>query len=228
MIDTRRKHSADSVYRMRTQLAVAFTESRTAALVHEPWKLRVGGAQLTVRPSTEFDLAGTAIMHRRCSARSLLGRYRLGGRAPAVIALDRQLRAPLSFVVTVPQADTIPAAIIATAIVGTDTSHGPDSAEIAVLVEDSWQAQGIGRELVRHLAGTAALVGYTKLVAYPGPSRSAVQRMMIRIGTTTMIESEDGAHLHTVPPPRAVEGLGPLRTGRFVWGRYDEEVGATA
>jgi GNAT superfamily N-acetyltransferase len=213
---------------MRTQHAVAYTDSRTAALVHEPFKLRVGGAELTVRPSTEFDLAGAAVMHRRCSARSLLGRYRLGGRAPAVIALDRQMRAPLSFVVTVPQADTIPAAIIATGIVGTDTTHGPDSAEIAVLVEDSWQGQGIGRELVRHLAGTAAIVGYTKLVAYPGPSRSAVQRMMIRIGTTKMIESEHGGHLHTALPPRAVEGLGPLRTGRFVWGVYDEGVGATA
>jgi GNAT superfamily N-acetyltransferase len=228
MIVTLPKHALDSVYGMRTQHAVTYNDSRTAALVHEPWKLRVGGAELTVRPSTEYDLAGTAIMHRRCSARSLLGRYRLGGRAPAVIALDRQLRAPLSFVVTVPQADTIPAAIVATALVGTDPNHGPESAEIAVLVEDSWQAQGIGRELVRHLAGTAALVGYTKLIAYPGPSRSAVQRMMIRIGTTKMIDGDDGGHLHTVLPPRAVEGLGPLRTGRFVWGMYDEGVGAIA
>lgn len=213
---------------MRTQNADTGNQSRTAALVHEPFVLRVGDAQLTVRPSTEFDLAAAAAMHRRSSARSLLGRYRLGGRAPSALALDRQLRSPLSFVATAPRADAIPAAIIATAIVGTDLTQGPDTAEVAVLVEDSWQRRGIGRELVRHLAGTAALVGYTRLVAYPGPSCVAAQRMMIRTGPTTMIEGAEGGQLRTVLPARAVEGLGPLRTGRFVWGHYDDGVGATA
>lgn len=207
---------------MSTQPAVLAHQSRTAALVHEPFRLRVGQTELTVRPSTELDLAGAAGLHRRCSARSLLGRYRLGGRGPAVIALDRQLRAPLSFVVTGRQIGPIPTAIIATAVVGTDPAHGSDTADVAVLVEDSWQAQGIGRELTRHLAGTAALVGYTRLVAYPGPSDSVVQQLMIRIGPTTMVQTEDGGHLHTRLPARAVEGLGPLRTGRFVWGPFSD------
>ncbi|MEO9134954.1 MAG: GNAT family N-acetyltransferase [Jatrophihabitantaceae bacterium] len=213
---------------MRVQPAVVRTDSRTAALVHEPWKLRVDAAELTVRPSSEHDLAGAAVMHHRCSARSLLGRYRLGGRPPAVLALDRQLRAPLSFVVSGPQARTIPAALVATAMVSTDPSHGSESAEIAVLVEDGWQRQGIGRELVRHLAGAAALAGYTELIAYPGPSRAAVQQLMITVGPTKMIDSDDGGHLHTALRPSAVEGLGPLRTGRFVWGVYDDGVGAIA
>jgi GNAT superfamily N-acetyltransferase len=213
---------------MRIQHAIACPQARTAALVHEPWKIRADGGELTVRPSSEHDLAQTAVMHRRCSARSLLGRYRLGGRPPAVLALDRQLRAPLSFVVCTPAPGSGATAVIATALVGTDPAHGQDSAEIAVLVEDSWQRLGIGRELVRHLAGAAALVGYTGLVAYPGLSRSAVQRMLIRVGTTTMTEGADGGHLHTKLSPRAVEGLGPLRTGRFVWGAYAEPEDAIA
>jgi GNAT superfamily N-acetyltransferase len=207
---------------MRNQHALSCAGPRTTTLVHEPWKLRVSGCELTVRRSTEHDLASTAIMHRRCSARSLLSRYRLGGRPPAVVELDRQLRAPLSVVVTVD------AAIVATASLASDPGHGSASAQIGVLVEDSWQRQGIGRELVRHLAGVAMLVGYRDLVAYPGPSTSAAQGLLVRVGTTRLVESAEGNHLHATIPPRAVEGLGPVRTGRFVWGVYDEGMGATA
>jgi GNAT superfamily N-acetyltransferase len=211
---------------MKTHHALSCAGPRTTTLVHEPWKLRVNGCELTVRASTEHDLASTAIMHRRCSARSLLGRYRLGGRPPAVLALDRQLRAPLSFVVSAGGPD--PSAVIATASLTNDAQHGPSSLQIGVLVEDSWQRQGVGRELVRHLAGVAVLVGFNDLVAYPGPSATVAQGLLVRVGTTRLVEAPEGNHLHAAIPMRAVEGLGPVRTGRFVWGMYDEGMGAIA
>ncbi|MBN9619760.1 MAG: hypothetical protein J0H43_08520, partial [Actinobacteria bacterium] len=64
-------------------------------LVDEAWTLRVGRHPLLVRPSGVRDLPGLARMHGRCSARSLLDRYRTGGRPPTVAALDLALRRPL-------------------------------------------------------------------------------------------------------------------------------------
>lgn len=198
-------------------------------MLAEPWALRVDGGALIVRPSASRDLAAVAVMHLRCSARSLLARYGLGGRAPSVVALDRQLRAPLSFVATCPPADRAPGAVIATAALLPD-EHGPGSARICVLVEDSWQRQGIGAELVRHLAGAAVLTGHTELIATSVTGTAVAQRILVAIGPTRYVSDGRAGHLHTALPPSALDGLGALRTrnrGRgFTWdGRdlYDTE-----
>ena len=199
-----------------------------SAILDEPWKLRADDTELTVRGSDSRDLAAVAIMHRRCSARALLARYRLGGRAPAVLALDRQLRGPLSYVVTTAGEPGRPGAVIALAVVEPDDGHGAGSARLGVLVEDSWQRQGIGRELVRHLAGSAALAGYTQLIAYSGSGTALAQRMLVRVGATRYVVDDEGGHLHTSLPTRAVEGLGPIRSGRFVWGDHGLSAAARA
>ena len=54
----------------------------------EPWPLYVDGTILTVRGADPRDLPGVALMHGRCSAKSLLDRYRSGGRPPAIVILD--------------------------------------------------------------------------------------------------------------------------------------------
>jgi predicted N-acetyltransferase YhbS len=205
---------------MRTPHPFTCTSERSAAILGEPWTMRSGEARLIVRPSNAHDLAATAIMHRRCSARSLLARYRLGGQAPPVLALDRQLRASLSFVVTMAPDGSAPGAVIATGLVDTDSEHGPGSARVAVLVEDSWQRQGIGRELMRHLAGAAALAGYSELIASSASGTAVAQRLLVGIGPTRYVADVNGGHLHTTLPASAVGGLGPLRAGRFVWGDH--------
>src|SRR4051812_27365631 len=68
--------------------------------VRAPKPLYVDGTFLTVRGARPSDLPGAALMHGRCSPKTLLDRYRTGGRSPAVLALDKHLREPLSFVVT--------------------------------------------------------------------------------------------------------------------------------
>jgi GNAT superfamily N-acetyltransferase len=168
---------------------------------------------MIVRPSTPHDLAAAAVMHHRCSARSLLGRYRLGGRPPTVIALDRQLRAPLSFVAALRDDPPQTGAIVATALLVPDPRHGPRSVEAGILVEDSWQGQGIGRELIKHLAGAAVLAGFGDLVAYPGGSARIPGRLLAMVGITRMIDDDGGGHLHAALPMRAVEQLGPVRVG---------------
>ena len=110
--------------------------------------LYADGTILTVRGATPQALPGVALMHSRCSAKTLLDRYRVGGRAPGVVILDRDLREPLSFVVT-----SDDGRIVGQAQVSADTTHTIGSAQVGMLVEDQWQMLGIGRALLsRHAA----------------------------------------------------------------------------
>jgi len=178
-----------------------------------PWSLRVEGVSTVVRPGTASDLADVAVMHHRCSARTLLGRYQLGGRAPSILAMDRMLREPLSYVVARPASTGGTGAVLATAMLCADPNYGPQAVTASVLVQDSWQRLGIGTELMLHLAGVAAACGHRELVAYPGLMSEATRRLVTRVGTTRLIETADGVHLRTTLAPYATAGLGPLRTG---------------
>jgi GNAT superfamily N-acetyltransferase len=169
--------------------------------VRVPWSLHLDVAVLTVRGARPQDLAGVALMHRRCSAKSLLDRYRAGGRFPAIVVLDRHVRDPLSFVVT-----TDSCRVLALACVAPDPTHSFGSAEISVLVEDDWQQMGIGRALINHSAAAAALAGYRKLISYPGTTDSTVLRLMSGVGTTRVMADKE-RHLHTAMPDSARSGL---------------------
>jgi GNAT superfamily N-acetyltransferase len=175
--------------------------------VRAPWLLYVDGSALTVRGAHPRDLPGVALMHGRCSAKSLLDRYRTGGRAPAILVLDRHVRDPLTFV-----AATDDGRVVAFARVAPDPTHNLGSAEIAVLVEDEWQQLGIGRALLRHAAAAAALAGYRQLVAYPGTTGATVQRLMAAIGTTRVMVEEQ-RHLHTALSEQTKLGLGTFVAG---------------
>ena len=174
-------------------------------LSRQPWTLRVGRTPLIVRPSSVRDLAAVARMHSRCSARSLLDRYRCGGRPPAVAALDTALRNPFGVVVAGVDGD-----VVAVGSLARDRSHNHLCAEIGLLVEDRWQRLGIGSELTAHLAGVAQVAGFHELIAYPATAVPAAQRLMIDVGRTRMVPSAD-AHLHTYLPESATLGLGSVR-----------------
>jgi N-acetylglutamate synthase-like GNAT family acetyltransferase len=171
-----------------------------------PWFLHIDGTVLTVRGATARDLPGVALMHRRCSAKSLLDRYRTGGRPPAILVLDGQLREPLSFVAT-----TEDGQIVATARLAAEAERAM-SAEVALLVEDQWQRLGIGRALLRHCAAAAASSGYRQLVAYPGTTPGVVQQLMSGIGTTRSV-SLAPRQLRTVLSADSRNWLGPLTSG---------------
>jgi GNAT superfamily N-acetyltransferase len=185
---------------------VAQTSDELGGLARQPWLLRVDSQSLLIRPSRSRDLAAVAAMHGRCSPQSLLDRYRSGGRPPAVLALDYQLRAPLSFIAT-----TRDGQVVANAVAIPDEIHGAESAEVGILVEDAWQGLGIAREIMPHVAGAARVAGYTQLIAYPGTTVTSAQHLMIEIGRTRMVPDNADVHLHTALPEAATLGLGPVR-----------------
>ena len=177
-----------------------------ADLSRRPWTLRVGNQPMIVRQSSARDIVAVAQMHRRCSARSLLDRYRSGGRPPAVASLDWSLRNPLSFVVV-----TTDGSVVATAGIRRDPEHNYLCAEAQLLVEDRWQRMGIGSELMTHIAGVAQVAGYNELIAYPATAVPAAQRLMIDVGRTRMVPDLTNAHLHTYLPESATLGIGSVR-----------------
>ena len=180
-------------------------DRQLAELARLPWTLRVGRQPLIIRPSTARDLAAVAQMHRRCSARSLLDRYRSGGRPPAVAALDRALRRPYSVVAATATGD-----VVATGALEPDGVHNEYCIQVALLVEDRWQRLGIGTELMSHLAGVAQVAGYRELIGYPATAVPAVQRLMVEVGRTRMVPDTE-AHLHTYLSESCSLGLGSVR-----------------
>ena len=175
--------------------------------VRAPWLLYLDGTILTVRGARPQDLPGVALMHGRCSAKSLLDRYRTGGRAPAIIVLEAHVRDPLCFVVT-----TDNGRVVAMSRVGPDPNHNFGSGEISMLVEDNWQRLGVGRALLRHTAAAAAIARYRQLISYPGTTASTVQRLMANIGTTRLM-TDVQRHLHTSLAESAKLGLGMFSDG---------------
>jgi hypothetical protein len=176
-----------------------------AELIRAPWTLRVGNKPFLVRPSTARDLPAVARMHASCSARSLLDRYRSGGRAPAVATLENSLRQPFSFV-----AAGADGSVVAHGVLTRDRTHNHFCAEIGLLVSDRWQRLGIGTELTTHLAGVAHIAGYHELIAYPATAVSTAQRLMVDIGRTRMVPDVN-THLHTYLAESATLGLGSVR-----------------
>lgn len=174
-------------------------------LARDPWTLRVGTTAMVVRPTSARDLPAVARMHTRCSPRALLDRYRVGGRPPAVAALDHDLRGPYSVAVTLADGS-----IVAHGSLTRDRAHGSLCATIGLLVQDAWQHRGIGSELTTHLAGVGYAAGFQELIAYPATAVAAAQRLMVEVGRTRMVPDTD-LHLHTYLSDAASLGLGAVR-----------------
>jgi predicted N-acetyltransferase YhbS len=174
--------------------------------IRRPWTLPARSTSLIIRPAAPADLEPIAAMHARCSARSLLDRYRTGGRGASVAALQRQIRRPLAFVAATPRGS-----IVAFAVAAIDVNHSRESAEIGLLVEDAWQGIGIGRELMAHLAGSAVVCGYREVVAYTATSMVPMQRLLVDVGHCRAVIDPTHSHIHASLPEAAALGLGAVR-----------------
>jgi ribosomal protein S18 acetylase RimI-like enzyme len=58
----------------------------------------------------------------------------------------------------------------------------PGSAEVAFIVIDGYQGQGIGSHLMRHLAGIARDAGLTELIAEVLPENTAMRKVFSKFG----------------------------------------------
>lgn len=161
-------------------------------------------ARLVVRAAQPADLPAVAAMHGRCTGTTLLQRYRSGGRTPSLAALSDLLREPLALVVLAGPRHVV---AVATARVG-ERPASDFATELGVLVEDGWQARGVGRVLARHVGASLRLLGYGQVVTRSATSSLPLARVMEGVGTTRHVLAPDGgAQLVTRLDVDALDGL---------------------
>ncbi|TCO56558.1 GNAT family N-acetyltransferase [Actinocrispum wychmicini] len=144
------------------------------------------GAGVVLRRGGQGDVDAVASLHSRCSARTLFARYHSGVRS-----LPRRL---LHRLLTPPRGRTL-LAVCGREVVGIGQlirTARPAEAEVSLLVEDSWQHNGIGTALLARLAGTARAEGHSELVAWCLPGESGFERTAIRAGIPVAIRTEQG------------------------------------
>ncbi|WP_299039095.1 hypothetical protein [uncultured Pseudokineococcus sp.] len=161
-------------------------------------------ARLVVRGAVAADLPALAALHGRCTGTTLLQRYRSGGRAPSLTALTEMLREPLVLVVMSAPRHVV---AVATAHVG-ERPSADFTTEMGVLVEDAWQARGIGRALAGHVGASLRHLGYGQVVTRSATSSLPLSRVMEGLGTTRHVLAVDGgAQLLTRLDVDALDGL---------------------
>jgi GNAT superfamily N-acetyltransferase len=115
---------------------------------------------ISVRPVTGSDAPTIAAMWERCTLATRIARFHAPVRNIPASYLTAVFADPSASVVAACQHC---GAAVALASLIPHASHG--SAELGVLVEDTWQRAGIGRRLVAHLIATAHARGITALTA---------------------------------------------------------------
>ncbi|MDB5296708.1 MAG: CoA-binding domain protein [Phycisphaerales bacterium] len=153
----------------------------------DPWTTR-GGVGVMIRPIAGDDEEGMARFHRSLSPETVYTRYfnvaKLSVRtAPA--RLDRVCH-PAPDDETVLVVETATAAASGRRIVGVGRLSvlpgGGGAAEVAFLVCDSFQRQGLGSELLRRLVEAAGRRGLRHLRAHLLPGNVAMRALCLRAG----------------------------------------------
>ncbi|MBB4685015.1 GNAT family N-acetyltransferase [Amycolatopsis jiangsuensis] len=147
---------------------------------------RADGAAVVLRHGTPRDTEAVAALHQRCSRTTLFNRYHTGVRTVPRRWLHKLLLPPRGVSVL---------AVCGRDVIGLgQLIPQPDgTAEISLLVEDSWQREGIGAALLSRLAVLAAARRITELIATRLPGDDALIRTARRAG------------LHPVPAPGEAE-----------------------
>ena len=157
--------------------------------MHQHLELATGHA---LRPSSPDDAPRLVAMFERCSPASRYGRFLAPVQHfPAAHLVDvvRPSRIRRSWVVD----DLDTGHLVA---VGSWFRNQLFTAEVALLVEDAAQRQGIGTELLDTIADDARATGITALVATALAESRHVYRMLTRLGPTTISCSGITCDLH--------------------------------
>src|SRR5262249_54986902 len=85
-------------------------------------------------------------------------------------------------------------AVIAMATAAPWEELGSTTMEVAVLVEDGWQGQGLGLRLLRQLVGEARALGADRVVCLVQPENHAMLRTLERLRMRSRAV-RDGGHL---------------------------------
>jgi GNAT superfamily N-acetyltransferase len=142
------------------------------------------GDEIAIRRAGPEDLPAARAMHRRCSPATLAKRYH-GPVADADRYLEHLLSPRFGQTLAV---ETASGRIAALAHLLWDG----DETEVALLVEDGWQHQGIGAELLRRLTVLAAEAGCGSVYAVTQATNTAMVATMRRLGLPLDYQVEDG------------------------------------
>jgi len=175
-------------------LIVSHTEAlalpRDAAELAGPFPLR-DGATLHQRAIRMDDAPRLQRFHQRLSERSIF--FRFAGIMPE---LNRELAERLSHVdysermaIIVTTGRGVDEPIIA---VARYERNGPDSAEFALAVDDSWQGRGIGPRLLRTLAPYASRKRITSFLANVLYDNDRMLALLRHSGMLTTLRIRDG------------------------------------
>lgn len=120
---------------------------------------RAGGAAIVLRKGIPGDAEAVSALHQRCSMATLFDRYHTGMRTVPRRWLHRLLMPPRGISLL---------AVCGHDVIGLGQlipSADGGAAEVSLLVEDSWQRQGIGVALLARLAVLAKTGGLSELTA---------------------------------------------------------------
>ncbi|MGX7829351.1 GNAT family N-acetyltransferase [Actinokineospora sp. 24-640] len=144
------------------------------------------GAGVVLRQGTPADSAAVVDLHSRCSAQTLFTRYHAGVRTLPRRWLHRLLQPPRGRTLL---------AVCGSTVIGMAQvirTNDPAEAEISVLVEDSWQGQGLGAALITRLGAIARAAGHERLVAWCLSSEAGFERAATASGLPVTVRREDG------------------------------------
>ncbi|MGZ0152821.1 GNAT family N-acetyltransferase [Kribbella sp. WER1] len=138
---------------------------------------RPGSGVPTTRIATVEDADAVVAMHDRCSYESRTRRYHVP--MPKLTARTaRHLSAPAGGVSIVACVDD---AVIGMATAAPWEELGSTTMEVAVLVEDGWQGQGLGLQLLREVVAGARDRGADRVVCMVQPENHAMLRTLERL-----------------------------------------------
>ncbi|WP_052390557.1 GNAT family N-acetyltransferase [Streptomyces sp. NRRL B-24484] len=160
---------------------------------------RPAGADLTVRRAEPGDRRAALEMHRRCSPDTLRKRYH-GPVKDADRYLAHLLDPRHGQTLAVEDAD---GRIVALAHLMWDD----DGAEVALLVEDDWQRQGLGVDLLRRMAALALEAGVATVYAVTHSSNTGLISTMRRLSAPLDYQVEDGTLVITAHLAEAADKL---------------------
>lgn len=145
-----------------------------------------------VRVATLADIDAVAALHARSSVKTLYNRYQIPLRMPMTTRMARRLVLPDDGIALVVQ-------------IGLDlVGHGilePDADRwtFQLIIEDAWQARGLGSMLIKQAAGRAKGLGADHLTFITVGSNDTLLRAVGSAGFVARVERHDGNVYITVP-----------------------------
>lgn len=153
-----------------------------------PWTATLGdGSTAVVRGAAADDADALAAMIGRCSPATLHNRFLVPvGHVPLPL-LQNLLSTEVSFVARDPKGMTVALANVA--------AEDPRTAEIALMVEDSFAGRGLEATMLAHCVASAHLLGYRIVTMRSLPDTLWQLRTLARLGRVGVGEAAGGVRV---------------------------------